>query len=312
MTPRVSVIMAAHNHAHFLPRSIGSVKAQTYPDYEFIVVDNGSTDETRNVIDALKWEKLQYIYQDDTGSVSGPRNTGLKFANGDYVAFLDSDDNWTPDKLDACMRVLDQDPAIDVLCHDMIRRTSTKILNRINVGTGRSASIQDALLFDGNFLLGSATIVKRTAMAAVGGFDPRPEFVHAEDYEAWLRLAEHGNRFYFLNAVLGDLYVHESNLSGDVRRACDDLRNVIRHHYAQRYPHPALFQMIRFQRAMANTYYMEARNWQQKQQRGNAIRYYLRTIFTYPFLLKPYLFLVLAIFRLEFILEKLKIYTIRV
>ncbi|MFC1478321.1 glycosyltransferase family 2 protein [Candidatus Margulisiibacteriota bacterium] len=310
--PKVSVIMAAHNHAHFLPRSIGSVKSQTYRDYELIVVDNGSTDDTKSVIEELSWDKLRYISQEDTGSVAGPRNTGLKAAKGEYVAFLDSDDNWIPDKLEKVMKILEDNPQLDVLTHDMIRRTKDKVLNRIFVGPKKKGTVLDRLLFDGNFILGSATVVKREAMLEVGGFDGRPEFVHAEDYETWLRLAEAGKQFFFFNEALGDLYVHESNLSGDIKRATDDLRNVINYHFRKTYAGSGWWWEMKFRRALAQTYFIEGRNWQQKGSYLATCWFYLKSILTYPFIFKTYIFLAIALLRLEKTLERLKIYTIRV
>ena len=310
MAPKVSVIMAAHNHAHFLDRSIGSVKEQTYQDYEFIVIDNGSTDQTKEKIAKLSWPKLKYVYQDDTGSVSGPRNTGIKLAEGEYVAFLDSDDNWTPDKLEKVMEVLASHPEIDVLTHDMCRRTSEKILNNIKVGPKRSGGVLNSLILDGNYMLGSATVVKTSAMRKINGFDGRPEFVHAEDYEAWLRLAEAGCKFYFLNETLGDLYVHSNNLSGDISRACIDLRNVINAHFFKAFPSPSFTRFYQYHRTIAITFCTEGRNWHEKGRRWKAVICYLRSLTFFPFSLRAWGFLGIAILHIEILLEKLNIYTL--
>jgi glycosyltransferase involved in cell wall biosynthesis len=312
MAPKVSVIMATHNHAHFLPRSLGSIKAQTYPDYEVIVVNNGSTDNTEQVVQALAWDKLRYIKQKNTGSVAGPRNTGLKEAQGKYVAFLDSDDDWLPTKLERVMAILNQHSEIDLLCHDMIRRTETKILNRIRVGPKTKGSMLDCLLFAGNFILGSASVVKKDALLKVNGFDISKDFVNAEDYEAWLRLAEVGAKFYFLNEVLGSLLFHSSNLSNNIKRSMDNLRNVVNHHYRLVYPQANLIKYLKYRQAIAITYFIEGRNWQQIGNHSKANRLYFKSILTFPFIWKVYIFLVISCLHLEKVLERLKIYTIKV
>ena len=127
-SPKVSVIIPTHNHAHFLPKCLESVKTQTYSDYEIIVINNGSTDNTEEVIKRFGWNNLRYHYQQDTGSVASPRNTGIRLARGKYVAFLDSDDLWYPEKLRKTMRILEESPDIDILSHDlfMIREGKEK------------------------------------------------------------------------------------------------------------------------------------------------------------------------------------------
>ncbi|MFH1390639.1 MAG: glycosyltransferase [Candidatus Margulisiibacteriota bacterium] len=237
MTPRVSVIIAAHDHAHFLPDSLGSVKAQTYPDYEVIVVDNGSTDNTKEVVEKLSWDKLRYHYQQNTGSVAGPRNTGTKLARGEYVAYLDSDDSWYPEKLAKVMRVFADHPEIDLVTHDLLTMVHGKPGDVLRVGPAGKDVFRSLLL--GNCVLGSATVVKKRAMDEIGGFDGDKSFVHVEDYEAWLRLAAKGKKFFFLNETLGEYRIHKNNLSHDFQTSFDNEIRVVRKHFAgynSRYP----------------------------------------------------------------------------
>lgn len=95
--PEVSVIIPTYNRAKYVSQAIDSVLAQTYKDYEIIVVDDGSKDNTRQVLEAYK-DKIIYLYQENAG-VSAARNAGIKAAKGEWMAFLDSDDRWLPDKL---------------------------------------------------------------------------------------------------------------------------------------------------------------------------------------------------------------------
>lgn len=225
--PLISVVIATHNYACFLPQCLDSVKRQTYDNYELIVVDNGSTDNTREVIKNLVWDKLHYYYQENTGSVAGPRNTGIKLAKGKYVAFLDSDDFWYEEKLKKTVDYLKNDPDIDILSHNMWLKGKKKIL--LKVGPLKKDMYKFLLTL--NRLLGSATVVKKEVLVKIGGFDESKDFVHVEDYETWLRIAYGGGKFAFIDEALGEYRVHESNLSHDFEKALLNEINVINKHF---------------------------------------------------------------------------------
>ena len=114
-SPKVSVIVPTHNRADLIEYSIRSVLAQTYPDFELLVVDNGSTDSTRSVVDGIGDPRIRYIYQENSGGPAGPRNTGIRESRGEYVAFLDSDDLWVPTKLARQVEVLEKRPAVGLV-----------------------------------------------------------------------------------------------------------------------------------------------------------------------------------------------------
>ena len=108
--PKISVIVPTYNRARFVTKAIDSVLAQTYKDYEIIVVDDGSTDNTKQVLRPYM-DRIHYIYQENTG-VSTARNAGIRAAKGDWVAFLDSDDEWLPERLAVAMEAVQQNPRI--------------------------------------------------------------------------------------------------------------------------------------------------------------------------------------------------------
>lgn len=97
--PLVSVVIPSYNRAHSISETLESVFSQTYPNVEILVVDDGSTDNTRAVIESIDNPALKYIYQENKGA-SGARNTGIDNSSGEYIAFLDSDDLWLPSKLE--------------------------------------------------------------------------------------------------------------------------------------------------------------------------------------------------------------------
>ena len=106
--PTVSVIIPTYNRAHVLGRSIQSVLNQTFQDFELIIVDDASTDDTESLVNRFRSKKIKYIrHQVNQGGSVGPTpNTGLRIAKGDYIAFQDDDDEWMPEKLERQMKVI--------------------------------------------------------------------------------------------------------------------------------------------------------------------------------------------------------------
>lgn len=226
--PRISVVIATHNHACFLPRCLDSVRRQTYADYEVILVNNGSTDNTEEVVRGLAWDKLRYVYQNDTGSVAGPRNSGIRMAKGEYVAFLDSDDFWYPEKLETVMRAVNNDPAIDIIAHDVYFSREGKGRALFVSGTVKKDMFA-SLLFK-NRIVGSATVVKKSVIIEIGGFDEDKGFMHVEDYETWLRIASLGKKFHLIGQPLGENVFHGSNLSLDFQTQLNNEIRVLNKH----------------------------------------------------------------------------------
>jgi len=122
---KVSVIIPIYNRLQYLPAAIGSVLNQTYQDFEIIVVDDGSTEDVKGKIsEYIKQnpsKKIKYFYQENKG-VSAARNRGIKEATGEYIAFLDSDDIWVPEKLSLQTEYLAKNKTIDVVFGDAVEQ----------------------------------------------------------------------------------------------------------------------------------------------------------------------------------------------
>ena len=106
-TPKVSVIIPTYNRAHLVGRAIRSVLNQTYQDFEIIVVDDGSTDNTEEVVKSFNDPRIRYIRHEENKGAAAARNTGIKAAKGKFIAFQDSDDEWLPKKLEKQMEAFD-------------------------------------------------------------------------------------------------------------------------------------------------------------------------------------------------------------
>lgn len=183
--PRVSVVIPTYNSAAFLEEAIQSVLGQTYSDFEVVVIDDGSTDGTEYVVRSFG-DRVSYLKQDNRG-VSAARNHGIHKSQGNYVAFLDSDDFWLPGKLAEQIPLLDRDAELGLVYSDW-RVTSEKgVLEPSYLSNLAPASgyVFDELVRSG-FILTSGTVVRRSCLDDVGDFDETLSI--AQDYDLWLRI----------------------------------------------------------------------------------------------------------------------------
>ncbi len=181
--PMVSVIIPTHNRADFLTEAIDSVLAQTWRDFEILVVDDGSTDGTRDVIGEYG-DRIRYFHKPHRGP-SSARNLGASKAHGNFLAFLDSDDIWEPDKLDIQMNFALSHPDIKLIsCGGYVLGNPRRRKSEI----GRDLSGDLFLnLYQRSFINTSGVVLTRDSFLQVGRFDETIRT--AEDYDLWLRVA---------------------------------------------------------------------------------------------------------------------------
>lgn len=190
--PRVSIIIPTFNCAGFISRALESAFAQTYTDYEVIVADDGSTDETRDLV-ARWYGKIRYLYQANRG-VSAARNLAVSKASGEFLAYLDADDMWYPHKLEQQVAFLDAHPEYGLVHSDLtiVDDNDRVIVQDFNRETGRSVPrgqcVTD-LLCNGHIQIASV-VERRICYDRAGGFDERLGF--HEDYLQWIQVALHG------------------------------------------------------------------------------------------------------------------------
>lgn len=204
--PRVSVIIPTYNSARFIAATIDSVLAQSYRDFEIIVVDDGSTDDTRRVLQPYL-DRIRYIHQPNSER-SVARNHALRHAAGEYVAFLDSDDLWAPEKLARQTAVLDAHPQVSLAFTraryvDETGRPVSFCGQDFDGEPGEEVTVADYTipLLGGNVVAGggSTVLARRNMLDAVGGFDL--DLVQSEDWDMWLRLAGMGPFAYIPEAL---------------------------------------------------------------------------------------------------------------
>ena len=184
MDPQVSVIIPSYNRAHCVEKAIDSVFEQGNSEVEIVLVDDGSTDNTRELIQRKYDDRVSYCYQENQG-IPGARNTGIKKARGKYIAFLDSDDFWLPEKLQKQLNLFAEHPEYGLVasCCGKIRMDgSYQKHNR----WGKSGWVLRDL-FEKNFIRTSSVIIRRDCFDKVGLFDE--VLLQTQDYDLWLRMA---------------------------------------------------------------------------------------------------------------------------
>ena len=212
--PKISVIIPAYNHFRYLDQAIDSVLDQTYGNYEIIVVDDGSTDNTRQLVEGYG-NSVRYIYQENRG-LAGARNTGISAARGIFVAFLDADDYFEKDNLEKKISFLESHPEIDWAYsdwdyldedHHFLERGSIRWNYR---GKKLKSALFEELLYNRNFISPCTVVAKKSVLEAVGYFDS--DVVCQEDWDLWLRLSLKYPSYY-IDEVLVHVVVHPDSLS---------------------------------------------------------------------------------------------------
>jgi len=184
--PIVSVIIPVYNGEKTIGETIESVLKQTFTDFEVLVIDDGSQDSTLEVINKIQDSRLKVFPYPNTG-VSASRNRGLAHAIGELISFLDADDLWTPDKLEAQVKALQDNPnaAVAYSWTDWIDRCGQFLRSGGHITVNGNA--YETLLLRDFVESGSNALIRREALAEVGNFDE--SLAHGEDWDLWLRLA---------------------------------------------------------------------------------------------------------------------------
>lgn len=200
--PRVSVIIPTYNRKDYVQEAIDSVLAQTYTDYEIIVVDDGSTDGTGEALQARYGDRIRYVWQENQGE-SVARNRGIEMARGEYVAFLDSDDMWLPEKLEKQIAFLSENPEIKLVFSSAVMiDAGGRIIgddSRKATATPPKPLTLEELCFRTHVLSTSTVLMAAALLRSIGGFDPSLRY--AEDYDLWMRLRLH-TEVYMMQAPL--------------------------------------------------------------------------------------------------------------
>ena len=204
---KVTIIIPTYNRAQSITKAIKSVLNQTYQNIEVLVVDDGSTDNTEDIVKKIikQDNRLKYISQINQGAPTA-RNTGIKYAQGDYIAFNDSDDTWEPQKLIKQVDILNKDLADVVFCK--LKFTDAK--NKINLIPKNQ---EEGIIINNLMGIGTQTLIGKRKVFREFSFDPiMPRF---QDLELLLRITKK-YRLYCLNEGLVNYTVNSDSISNNV------------------------------------------------------------------------------------------------
>ena len=211
--PLFSIIIPTYNRAEKLRRALESVEKQTFVDFEVIVCDDGSADDTKSVVDSFAARiKITYLWETNWGGPARPRNNGLKIAQGGWICFLDADDWWYPNKLAV---IHDHIGEADVLYHNSdiyteARGSHPTIMRVRQLGKPAFAD----MMIKGNPLINSSVCVRSNIVGLAGFFSEDKQLISVEDFDLWLRIARVTERFKHIPQSLSGYWIGEGNISG--------------------------------------------------------------------------------------------------
>ncbi len=224
--PLVSIIIPNYNHARYLRDAVQSVLEQSYRNFEIIVVDDGSTDDSR-AIAAEFGEQIRYIWQENQG-LSAARNTGIATASGEYIGLLDADDIYKPHFLDTLLSALRKDSQADgIICGYQFVDEHNRLLPQSECRVIPAQELHNVLLRDGNFLVPESILVHRRCYETAGPFDV--DLSACEDWDMWLRITAN-HRIISCNEILTRHRVLAGSMSSDPTRMVDNRLRVLAKH----------------------------------------------------------------------------------
>lgn len=214
--PLISVIIPAYNQSNYLGQTLDSVKNQSFDDWECIIINDGSTDNTDEIANRyVQYDpRFKYIHQNNMG-LSGARNTGLKLSRGSFICFLDSDDTLTPDMLEKTLAYLDNHPSVDIVygAWDTIDENGRTLSKK--KGPIKCDNLLSYLILTNLFPV-HTLLSKRPVFDECGYFDI--DLRALEDWDMWLRATCCGFKFGYISDVIAHYRQHASSMTRDVDR----------------------------------------------------------------------------------------------
>jgi len=224
--PRVTVVIPTLDRKEFLEQAIETVRLQTHESLECIVVDDGSTDGTREYIESLDYDALRTIYRDEAKGLSNARNAGIEASEGEYVTFLDSDDILYPHAVETLVSIIDEQPDECVgafASKKLVTHRGREKVRKVPLGTMTEPTFENARAIGGP----SSATFRRDALEEVGGFDE--SFEAREDLDLYLTLLKQ-YALYGVEDVCCERRIHGSQLSKDDGKIKDGYRMLAEKH----------------------------------------------------------------------------------
>lgn len=238
VAPTISVVVPTFNRGELIERSIRSVLDQTFSDFELIVVDDGSTDDTLEQLRQIEDPRLRVLSHASNQGACAARNTGIEAARGRFIAFQDSDDVWAPDKLEKQMAVMPADAADPVIVYCGFVRIGP---HGDVYGPGADIKLREgyilAQLLQGNFVSTQTMLVPRQCLDVVNGFNR--SLGRLQDWDLAIRLSDR-YRFKLVDEPLVTVYTTKDSISSNVKAYVDALETILADHMSLYAPLPKI------------------------------------------------------------------------
>ena len=295
----VSIIIPTYNRAHLIKRSLQSVLKQDYPNFEIIVIDDASTDNTEYIVKELDDVRVIYIQHSFNKGANAARNTGIRAATGEYIAFQDSDDEWLPDKLTKQIEAFKTAPTDVGVVYTACWRIE---------GTERTYTpSKDVLVKDGflhnellkrNFITMPSLLVKKECLKEVGLFDEA--LPRLQDWELFLRLSNR-YQFLFIDEALVNAYHTPGSITSNQKALADALVLMLEKHYDEFAQHKKI---------LANFYCYMGQQFFLSDERAKSLHYCVKALKMQPF--NPKFWLIMMTFALgKNVYPKVKRYVLK-
>jgi glycosyltransferase involved in cell wall biosynthesis len=294
-TPKVSVIIPAYNQANFIDKAIESVLRQTYQDFEIIIINDGSKDNTEEIVKNYSDFRIRYICHANNMGVSEARNTGIRASRCDCIALLDSDDEFLPVKLDMQTKLLRNEPSdVGVVC-----AWSLNMDKKGNYISKRCLPKKGGYIFEDllstNYMSVTTLLIRRECFEKVGLFDSSLD--GQEDWDMWIRIAKY-YKFSLIKIPLAKRRIHPNRISYNLEKKVITAKRIIKKHINE----------LKIRRNIHSRHYLYigfrlCRIGKTKEGR----RYLLKAISLYPFCIKCYIYMIGSLFGPKFFLYSVNI-----
>jgi glycosyltransferase involved in cell wall biosynthesis len=282
--PTVSVIIPTHNRAKLIGKAIKSVLNQTYQDFEIIIVDDGSTDNTEETVKSFNNFKIRYISHSNNRGISAARNTGIRASRGKYIALLDSDDEWLPEKLDQQIKVFQNASSeVGVVCS-----WSYNIDEKGNYISKRCLPKKDGYIYED--LLSTdpisvpTVLIRKECFHRVGLFD---NLLNAQqDWDMWIRIAKY-YKFVLIKIPLVKYRIHPNQISKNLEVKVITAKRILKKYANELKKRPGAYSKHHFYIGNRLCHMGKTKEGQ---------RYLLKAILLYPFCIRYYICIVGSLF----------------
>ncbi|MBW1707097.1 MAG: glycosyltransferase [Deltaproteobacteria bacterium] len=236
--PKVSIIIPTYNRAHLVERAINSVLNQTYCDFELIVVDDASTDNTQEVIKSIGDKRIRYIRHGANRGGSAARNTGIGLSEGKYIALLDDDDEWLPAKLEKQVNAFEEvsDKVGLIYTGSEVREEGNNAPLKTYIPRFRG-NVRNRLLMGPTVCGSQSVLIKRECFSKAGVFDE--SLKSCQDWDMWKRISEDYD-FDFVPAVLARTYLHSEQISSNFASLIPGRTKMLEKHMKEFQKHPEI------------------------------------------------------------------------